>query len=181
MPEWFHKGPSPFQTPLAMIGAKTGNRVLVIGASDPDLAAQLALVTGLNGVTLVVDSAGEAEARVEAAAREAGALVIFEPTLTTTPPREADGFDLAVIVRLASQASAERSGLVREGLRTVRRGGRVIVVEGARRSGWFGALREKPSALPAVEVLALLQQAGGKATRLLAEADGVTYYETRKG
>ena len=30
--KWFREGPSPHQTALAMIGAKSGQRVLVVGA-----------------------------------------------------------------------------------------------------------------------------------------------------
>ena len=77
MPSWFRQGPSPHQTALAMIGAKAGHHVVIAGADDPDLAAALALVTGLNGQTLVVDERSDAEALVNAAAAKAGALMDF--------------------------------------------------------------------------------------------------------
>jgi hypothetical protein len=42
-------GPSPYHTAVAMVGARAGDRVLMIGADDADLAAHVALVTGLSG------------------------------------------------------------------------------------------------------------------------------------
>ena len=50
----FRNAASPYQTSLAMIGAKAGSTVIVVGASEPALAAEVALVTGLNGRTLAV-------------------------------------------------------------------------------------------------------------------------------
>lgn len=179
MPPWFHKGPSPFQTPLAMIGAKAGGRVLFIGAADPELAAQIALVTGLNGATFVADDTPGAEDRVNAAAGAAGALVEFG-ALPPTPVGEAPAFDAAVIVRLASHVDGARGPVVAAGLARLRSGGRLLVLEGARRSGLLPGLRPKVAMLPEPQVLALLQQAGAIAARPLGEADGVKYYECRK-
>src|SRR5687767_4696563 len=53
----FRKGASPHQTAIAMIGAKSGSRVLVVGAGDAAVAGEVALVAGLNGHVLVVDRA----------------------------------------------------------------------------------------------------------------------------
>jgi hypothetical protein len=74
---WFRSSPSPFQTDLAMVGAKAGDRLLIAGASRPELAAELAGVTGLNGSTTVADPSADAAARIDRAAREAGVLIEF--------------------------------------------------------------------------------------------------------
>src|SRR6185503_6303073 len=90
----------PYQTAVAMIGAKPGDRVAVLGSSDPALAAQVSLVTGLNGHVVVIDRAPGAADRVESAAARAGALVAFEEAPVTNVPLEASGFDIVVIDRL---------------------------------------------------------------------------------
>ena len=50
------KSESSHATALAMVGAKAGQSVVVLGADGP-LAAAIGLVTGLNGRTVVVDGA----------------------------------------------------------------------------------------------------------------------------
>jgi hypothetical protein len=65
--KWLRPGPPPFQTDLAMIGAKSGQHVLVLGAGEGGLAAALAGVTGLNGRTLAIDPDAGASAAIERA------------------------------------------------------------------------------------------------------------------
>jgi len=179
MPSWFHKGPSPFQTPLAMIGAKPGGRVLFIGAADPDLAAQIALLTGLNGVTFVADDTPGVEALVNAAAGAAGALVEFGAA-PPAPDGHANAFDAAILVRLASRDDRAQRAAVVQGLAHLRSGGRLLVLEGRRRTGLVPVFQPKVAMLPEPQVLGLMQAAGAVATRALGEADGVKYYECRK-
>jgi phosphatidylethanolamine/phosphatidyl-N-methylethanolamine N-methyltransferase len=175
--KWFKPGPPPYQTALAMIGAKRGDRLLVIGAGTGDLPAQLALVTGLNGTTLVVDRSPDARARVESAATEAGALVEFEPAPPTMLPQATGGFDLVVIQHELS-VSAARARVAVEAARVVRPGGRVIVVEKAARPGVFGVLsRTVADIVPAATLRDLLVSVGLRAARVLAERDGVSYVE----
>jgi hypothetical protein len=178
MTPWFQKGPSPFQTPLAMIGAKPGGRVLFVGAADPDLAAQIALVTGLNGVTFVADEAPGVEHLVNAAAGAAGALVEFG-ALPPAPDGNA-AFDAAVIVRLASRDGQAQAAAVTLGLAHLRPAGRLLVLEGARRTGLLPAFQAKVAMLSEPQVLGLMRAAGAVAARPLGEADGVKYYECRK-
>jgi hypothetical protein len=179
MPPWFHKRPSPFQTPLAMIGAKPGGRVLFIGAADPDLAAQIALVTGLNGVTFVTDSTPGVEALVNAAAGAAGALVECGAA-PPAPDGQADAFDAAVLVRLASRDDQAQRAAVAQGLAHLRSGGRLLVLEGRRQTGLLQAFQPNVAMLPEPQVLGLMRAAGAVASRSIGEADGVKYYECRK-
>ncbi len=174
MLQWFRKGLSPYQTPLAMVGVKSGDQVVVVGAADVELAAQLALVTGLNGQTMVVDRDGE-RTRVDAAAAEAGALVEFSGGLLTALPLDADSTDVVVMaLGLATLTADDRARGLHEVMRVLRPGGRAIVIEGIKPAGG-----ERP-ALAADEVLALLSAAGGRAVRTLATAAGRTYFEARK-
>ena len=49
MLKWFRQSGSAYQTAMAMIGPKAGDRLLVAGQAEAGLAAELARVTGLNG------------------------------------------------------------------------------------------------------------------------------------
>jgi ubiquinone/menaquinone biosynthesis C-methylase UbiE len=180
MPNWFKPGPSPHQTALAMIGAKAGDSVLVAGAETPDLAAAVAGVTGLNGQTLVVDARADRVEIVEAAAAKAGTLVEF----TRADPDQFDAarpFDIAVLcLSLTAMPQAQREALFAHLARAVRPGGRIVIIDGRRSSGLLGGLsRSGPRLEPAV-ALALLDKAGLRATRLLAESEGVSFYEGRR-
>jgi ubiquinone/menaquinone biosynthesis C-methylase UbiE len=175
----FRSGPPPHQTALAMVGAKAGSMVIVVGARDPTLAAEIALVTGLNGRTLVVDPSGEERSRIEAAAASAGALVDVETAALTSLPLADGASDIAVITDLGDASS--RDQIVREATRVVRPGGRVVVIEGKKTGGlrklWTGGGSD---VIAADEILALLGVAGLRATRLLGSAEGISYFEGMK-
>jgi ubiquinone/menaquinone biosynthesis C-methylase UbiE len=178
MLKWFRKGLPPYHAAMAMVGVRSGNQVVVVGAADADLPAQIAVVTGLNGRTLVVDR-GEARVRVEAAARRAGALVDFEEAPPTSLPVAAESTDVLVLAwGLASLSADERARTVEEAMRVLRPGGRAIVVEGGKASR--AATPPGVSPVTADAILALLAGVGGKAVRTLATVDGLTYYEARK-
>jgi len=179
---WFREGPSPFRTPLAMIGAKAGDRVLVLGAGDGDLAGEIGRVTGLNGRTLVVDQDPPAAGRVEAGAAKAGALVEFESAPVAMLPIDPGAFDIVVLnEQLGSAAEGHRSLICSEAHRVLRSGGRVISIETGSRPGLFGLLPRR--AMPAIDhptVLSLFTTAGFRGSRLLAESEGVVYCEGRR-
>ena len=173
----FRSGPPPHQTALAMVGAKAGSSVIVVGARDPALTAEIALVTGLNGRTLVVDPSGEERSRIEAAAASAGALVDVETAPLTSLPLADGASDIAVITDLGDARS--RDQIVREAARVVRPGGRVVVIEGKKTAGlrklWTGG--GGSDVIAADEILTLLGAAGLRATRLLGSAEGISYFE----
>src|SRR5688572_13599827 len=89
------KSAAPHATAIAMIGAKPGQSVVVLGADGP-LAAAIGLVTGLNGRTVVVDRAEDAAARVQTAADDAGALVEFVNAAPDATTCDDSGFDIVV-------------------------------------------------------------------------------------
>jgi ubiquinone/menaquinone biosynthesis C-methylase UbiE len=122
-----------------------------------------------------------ARARVDAAARKAGALVEFEEAPPMRLTAAADSIDIVVLMMgFGRRPSAERPGPIGEALRVLRPGGRVVIVEGAKTGGMLRALQEKPPRLDASEMLALLDVAGFRARRQLADVDGVAFYEARK-
>jgi hypothetical protein len=172
MLKWLRRGPSPHQTALAMIGARAGDRVLFAGSPQPALAAEIARITGLNGRTLVVSATPETDAALQAAAEEAGALVDLA--------RAFPSGDVAndVVVLAISTGEVSRAALV-EAYGALRSGGRLIVIAGARRAGLFAGKTDTPPPNADAIVQSLID-AGGRAARLLATAEGVSYYEARK-
>ena len=176
----FRKGLSPHQTALAMVGAKPGSAVLVAGAGDLALVGEIALVTGLNGRTLVADPDPAAEARVNEAAGRAGALVEFLRAPLAMLPLDADTFDVVVLPGLAAQAPADRAPVVAEACRVARPGGRLVIVVQERRPGVFGAWSAGTPTFDSATAIGLLTSAGARAARHLASQSGVAYYEGRK-
>jgi ubiquinone/menaquinone biosynthesis C-methylase UbiE len=181
--KWFRPAPSPYKTPLAMIGAKAGDRIAMFGADSGELAAEVALLAGLNGRLVVVDVSPGAQARVERAASQAGALVEFESVPLALLPFDDASFDIAV---LTSQLSAPDDSIPIAALEEVRRilrpAGRVIVIEKGPRPGVLGLIQrgDAPKKLPPAAVSALLKSAGFLAVRLLADVDGTSYLEGRR-
>jgi hypothetical protein len=164
----------PYQLPLAMIGAKTADVVLVCGTRRPGLVAEVARVTGLNGRTIAVGPSAD-RASIDAAAAEAGSLVEFESAASAF--RLSD-VDLAIWdVELGTLDDVSRDLTARQLVQCLRPGGRLVILDGSsdrRRTGGTSS----PMAEPAV--VALLASAGTVANRSLASSDGVTYYEGRR-
>ena len=160
-----------------MIGARAGDVVLVVGANDAGLAAGVALVTGLNGRTVVLDRADGASTRVEEAAAEAGALVEYQDAPPAMLPLDDATFDVVVI--LTNARPDDRRAVVTEAVRVLKPGGRVLVRTASGRGGLIGAARTAAADEPG-SPLDLLARAGAIAARCLADVQGVAYFEARK-
>src|SRR5580765_1725101 len=115
--KWLRPGPPPHQTALAMIGAKAGQHVLIVGAADSGLAAAVAGVTGLNGRTLVIDPLPDAQRSIEAAAADAGTLVDFEQRSLSNLSAEPGAFDLVVLSQSLSLSDQDPVNIISEALR----------------------------------------------------------------
>ena len=162
----FRRAPSE---PLAvtMTGIKLGDRFLAIGIRDVKLIAALAMKAGLTGRSCAVD-ADAARASIAAAAIEReGGLVEATPVAWDTLPFAAASFDVAVARDLFSTLDpSEKNQCASEALRVLRGGGRIIVIEGTKRT------RVDPDALTSP-----LKNAGFAAVRVLAEAEGMLFVE----
>ncbi len=166
-----------------MVGARAAESIAVLGAPGPTdaaLAAEIGVETGLNGRTVVIDVGAEARARVDTAAAKAGALVEFQWAPVTMLPLDAGTFDAAVINRqLASLDGRNRIACCEEALRIIKPTGRVLVIEGVRRPGLFGLIPVRIPGLAPDDVKEALTRAGAKAVRLLADVDGVVFFEAK--
>lgn len=163
---------------LAMVGAKAGDSVLVVGARHPAIAADIARTTGLNGQTVVVGAESD-RAAIEAAAAEAGALVEFQPVETMALALRGQAFDVVVsALPLANMPEADRTRQVTGAFAAIRPGGRIIVIDGGSTGGLLW--RSPAATLETPLVLRLLTEAGGLAARALGTIDNLKYYEARK-
>ena len=162
---------------LAMVGAKAGDHILIVGTRYPEVAAEIARVTGLNGHTVVVGAERDRQA-IEAAAAGTGTLIEFQPAEMTLA-LIGQTFDVVVSARaLAGLTDADRTRQISGAFASVRPGGRLIVIDGG---GKAGKLWSSPElALEPPLVLRLLSEAGGLATRALGTIDHLRYYEARK-
>src|SRR6187399_1399793 len=147
MLKWFRQGPPPYQTSLAMVGVRPGDRVLVAGKPEPELPAQLARLTGLNGQTVVVNQPADRRVAIEKAAATEGVLVEFADAPPTELPADDGVVDIVVLaLHLSHTDPSAWRALLAEGFRSLRPGGRFLVIAGTRRTGLFGSGR--PSAPP---------------------------------
>jgi SAM-dependent methyltransferase len=177
----FRAGASPFQTALAMVGAKAGQNVLVLGAGDAQLAAEIALVTGLNGRTAIVVKDAAARTAADARAAEAGALL--EIDIAPAPALVSPETTYDIVLLHDALGTANDAAIVQQSHALLRPGGRLVAIEGASREprGWQ-LFRARIAGRSPADVRALLDAAGFRATRVLAEAHGASYVEgVKKG
>ncbi len=164
-----------------MVGARPGDRVLFCGSTRSDVAGAVGAITGLNGQTTVVDRRENAAATVAAAAAEAGALVDFEDAPLTMLPFDADHWDAVVIVEGQRALGPQWAVVLSEAIRVIRPGGRVVLFDPVGRPGLFGLMRpDGPPPPPTTTMLAMLATAGLRGARVLADVDGMRYFEAAK-
>ena len=163
---------------VSMSGLKLGDRLLVIGCSDPMLIAGLASKVGLTGRACAVD---ENQARATEAGRVAeseGALIETAAAPDWQLPYDEGAFDVVVVRAMLSGTTTDsRSSALREARRVLRPGGRCVAIEGATRRG-LSSLMGGQTAMPnADEATGALVSAGFVAVRTLAARDGLLFVE----
>jgi ubiquinone/menaquinone biosynthesis C-methylase UbiE len=169
---------------VSMAGVKLGDRLLMVGCTDPILLAQLAVKTGLTGRAFAVDEReGVATAAENIATRE-GALVETSSAPWTSLPVESGSFDVAVVRDVLAQLPAHRrAACVSEVARALRPGGRCLVIDGSVRKGISAIVRGGSGVGGYGEQggpLEILTSQGFKAARILAEREGLLFAEAVK-
>jgi ubiquinone/menaquinone biosynthesis C-methylase UbiE len=158
---------------VSMAGIKLGDRLLVVGCRDALLLARLAVKTGLTGRAHAVDADEQTVARAAAIALGEGALVETSVAPLDTLPLEAGSFDVAVVRDLLARLPSEtRPAVLAEIRRVLRPGGRCLVIDAAPR-GLSALVGSRTGYAPATA----LEAAGFKASRVLAERNGLVFAE----
>lgn len=170
---------------VSMAGIKLGDRLLVIGCGDPVLIARLAVKTGLTGRAVAIDERETLSARAADVAGREGALIETATAPWHALPLDDGAFDVAVIYDVFSYlAAGDRIACVAEVQRALRPGGRCLVIDAAPRHGLRGLLHRKPSP-PDYAIgegaVRVLQSAGLRAVRTLAEREGLVFVEGVRG
>jgi ubiquinone/menaquinone biosynthesis C-methylase UbiE len=175
---WLKKSTSEPLT-VAMSGIKLGDRVLVVGCSDPALIAALAIKSGLSGRACAVDAVEARALETAAAVEREGALVETLTTPLTALPYEPGTFDVVVMRDVLGNAAAERGQIAAEAQRVLRPGGRCVVIETSARAGLGGLVSRQVNTefLSSGGAPPLLTAAGFAAVRTIAEREGLTFAE----
>jgi ubiquinone/menaquinone biosynthesis C-methylase UbiE len=180
----FRSGANPYGLVVGMTGVKMGDRLVQVGCAHGGRLGAVAAKVGLSGraVAIVPDAPSAARARKGAA--EAGVLVEVEVAPPTHLPLDADAFDLALVDDtgglLGTMRAEDRVAAIRELVRVVRPGGRVMIVGVAPRGGLGALLTRAQSGPPfAASGLALeaLKADGFRSVRTLAEREGLVFVE----
>lgn len=166
--------------PVAMSGVRMGERALQIGIGDSSLASAIAAKVGLSGHAAFAVANERQAAQARAAAARAGALVDVQVTALDALPFSNDSFDVIVLHARGLPPLNDAAGvsMLRDSLRVLRSGGRIVVIEGGPR-GLKARFRapDRPDGRAASEALGA---AGFKAARLLAEREGYRFFEAVK-
>ncbi len=170
---------APLEPAVAMVGVKPGDKVIVLGADAPALAAAVARVTGLNGQTTVVDPRPDAKAVVEQAAARAGALLEFSAAPLTSISIESGLFAVSVLPSGLAALGTDAPMVLAEAIRLVKPGGRITVCEPVARPGLFKLAQARPLTDP-VHVVQRLTAAGLRAARHVGTLEGLAFIEAAK-
>ena len=169
---------------VSMAGVKLGDRLLVIGCSDPMLIAQLAGKTGLTGRAAAIDASETATATAADVAAREGVLLESFTAPWNALPLENDAFDVVIIRNVLPHVDAtKRTWSLAEALRVLRPGGRCLVIDGTAKKGILHVGRSDGVAndyTAAGGPPGILSAQGFKAARVLAERDGLLFAEAVK-
>jgi len=168
---------APRELLLAMTGVGLGERLLVIGQSEPSLLAILATKVGLTGRACGVDRSPVQLEKARRWAEREGVLVELERLEGDHWPYEEDAFDI-IAIRPRGEWAAEDAlrPAIDAARRLLRDGGRCVVITDSAPSGLSRLAGRSPGPSPAA-LLKWFGEAGFRGTRLLAEREGLGFVE----
>ena len=179
----FRRREDSFALVVGMTGVKMGDRLVQIGCADGVRLAAIASKVGLSGRAAAVVADAQTAAGVEKAASQAGVLIEVDVAPPAKLPMDDATFDLVIIDDGAGLFTEmppdQRAATVREAARVLRSGGRIMVI-GATARARLGALLSRAPATISADPTAALQADGFKTVRVLAERDGLIFYEGLK-
>jgi ubiquinone/menaquinone biosynthesis C-methylase UbiE len=171
---------------IAMTGVVLGDRLLHIGCTDASLLAAIGSKVGLSGRVCAVVPDDTHAARARRAAESSGFLLEIETGNLSSFPFDDAAFNLIVVDNqeglLSSMRPENRVAVLQQAFRTLAPRGRIVVIERAARNG-LGALFGSSAQAPvdphykSSGAIAALEAEGFRAARLLAERDGLSFFE----
>ena len=174
----FFRQPAIDPLQVSMTGVRMGERFVLVGCDDAVLLAGLGAKVGLSGMAAAVVFDEHQAVRARTAAAREGFLIDQKIWRDAPLAFDDSSFDLAVIDDtlggFAARDAAMRAALLAEVRRTLRKGGRVEVVEGLGSSGPFAKATSRPAGYDAV---AELDAAGCTPVRVLAELPNFRFVE----
>ncbi len=166
-----------------MVGVKMGDRIAQVGCANGACLAAVAAGVGLSGRAVAIVPDAPSAARAQKGAARAGVLVEIETAPPTRLPADTSAFDVAILDDsgglFATMNAEDRSATVRELLRILRPGGRLMMIGAAPRSG-FRALATRTQASTSFDPAPALRANGFGPVRMLAERDGFVFIEGLK-
>jgi ubiquinone/menaquinone biosynthesis C-methylase UbiE len=180
----FLKRQNPHLLVVGMTGVKMGDRLVQVGCANGGRLGAIAAKVGLSGRAVVVAPDAASSERAEKGAADAGVLVEVEVSPPTRLPIESDAFDLAIVDDTSGLFGGlrpeDRVQAIRELVRVLRPGGRVLAI-GAEPRGGFGALLTRaqsgPPFVASGDAVLALEADGFRAVRTLAARDGLVFVE----
>jgi ubiquinone/menaquinone biosynthesis C-methylase UbiE len=184
----FSRRGDPYLVIVSMTGVKMGDRLVQVGCAHGGRLAAVAAKVGLSGRAVAVVPDDASAERAQKGAADAGVLVEVERASGTALPLDAEAFDVVVVDdtddRTAAQPPEQRAAFIREVVRVLRPGGRVVFIGATgEASGLAGLLSRKPQTPGFVAsggAVAVLSENGFRSPRILAERDGLIFVEGLK-
>lgn len=184
---FFRRAGQKHSLAIAMSGVTLGDRLLQVGCTDASLLGAIGSKVGLSGRVCAVVPDETHAARAKRAADQSGFLLELETGNLGHFPFEDAAFNLIVVDNqdgmLSSMRPEQRVAVLQEAHRTLAPRGRIVVIERGARGG-LGALFGSSATVPADPhykssggALVALEAEGFRAARLLAERDGVSFFE----
>jgi ubiquinone/menaquinone biosynthesis C-methylase UbiE len=169
---------------VSMTGVKMGDRVAFVGCAHGGRLAAIASKVGLSGRAVAVVPDDGSAALTRKGAEQAGVLVEIEVASPTALPVETAAIDLAVVDDtaglLAGMPAADRVAAIREIVRVLRPGGRVVLIGAGPVSGLARLVTRAPAAASLTasgDINAALSANGFSIVRTLAEREGLVFVE----
>ncbi len=180
----FNRGGDAYPLVVSMTGVKMGDRIALIGCAHGSRLAAIAAKVGLSGRAVACVPDESAAARVRKGAEHAGVLVEIDVTPPTRLGADDDAVAGAILDDtaglLGTMRAEDRVKAIRELLRILRPGGRVLILGAAERGG-FGAIVTRAQSGPPFtasgDANLALQADGFKSVRTLAEREGLVFVE----
>jgi len=184
---FFRGAPQKHSVAIAMTGVTLGDRLLQVGCTDASLLGAIGSKVGLSGRVCAVVPDDAHAARARRAAEKSGFLLEVETGHLEHFPFEDGAFNLIVVDNqeglLSSMRPEQRVATLQQAFRTLAARGRIVIIERGERGG-LGALLGSSTSAPidphyksSGGAIVALEAEGFRAARLLAERDGVSFFE----